>query len=358
MTSHSDAKKIAPHWLMRLFGAEAATFVLDENGLQVTTRGGERYLILSESLASEAVLEEGMFLSRLVLQTNLGPKVFSGLRKQDANALFGWLREHWLKELAPDVVQAAATVRRMLEHGYPRTSKVSDAIHLAHAAKVRFRRVPEPQWCTHLSDDEVAAFGYLSDVASWDQTAIEVLRTSYVSQQLERYTGFFDQVESKPLTEKQREACVIDEDNNLVLAGAGTGKTSTMIGRAGYLLESGQARAEEILLLAFANKAATEMQQRSQRRLGDAGLSISTFHKLGKEIIAAVEGQQPALTALAEDDRALASHVNTWFESHLQVPAYRQLVLKYFRDHLYPDANPFDFKATTTSTSMQTRFAR
>nr|WP_250548148.1 UvrD-helicase domain-containing protein [Pseudomonas congelans] len=51
-----------------------------------------------------------------------------------------------------------------------------------------------------------------------------------------------------PLTAKQRLACIIDEDNNLVLAGAGTGKTSTTIGRVAFLVKSGQARPDEILL--------------------------------------------------------------------------------------------------------------
>ena len=47
--------------------------------------------------------------------------------------------------------------------------------------------------------------------------------------------NYFDNIESNPLTDLQRNACIIDEDNNLVLAGAGTGKTSTM-GRQSWIL--------------------------------------------------------------------------------------------------------------------------
>ena len=65
----------------------------------------------------------------------------------------------------------------------------------------------------------------------------------YVNRFKEQFADYFDRVESNPLTESQRDACVIDEDNNLVLAGAGTGKTSTMVGRAGFLVKSGQAQA-------------------------------------------------------------------------------------------------------------------
>ncbi|MBN0238145.1 UvrD-helicase domain-containing protein, partial [Pseudomonas aeruginosa] len=142
---------------------------------------------------------------------------------------------------------------------------------------------------------------------------------------------------SQPLTERQRVACVVDEDNNLVLAGAGTGKTSTMVGRAGFLMASGQARAADILMLAFANKAAKEMQERIDHRLGKCGITTSTFHKLGKTIIAKVEGEQPSLSPLAEDDKALAWQVSQWFEQHLKTPDYQQLAIDYFQHHLYPE---------------------
>ncbi|MEH6388484.1 MAG: UvrD-helicase domain-containing protein [Pseudomonas profundi] len=162
---------------------------------------------------------------------------------------------------------------------------------------------------------------------------------------MQRYGAFFGRVESQPLTERQQVACVVDEDNNLVLAGAGTGKTSTMVGRAGFLIESGQAKPADILMLAFANKAAKEMQERIDHRLGKCGITTSTFHKLGKEIIAKVEGEQPSLSPLAEDDKALARQVSEWFEQHLKTPDYQRLAISYFQHHLYPEANPFEFKS-------------
>ena len=325
---------------MRFFGAESATFQLNGEGLQVVMKNEDKYLILAESLANEAVFQEGALFARLVLQTNIGPKTFPGLRKKDAQALFWWLREHWLRQLAPEVVKTAEDIRALLAQGYPRQSRLEVAKAMAQQALARFVRVPEPEWCVDVRD---APFKWVADVAGWQDDDLEKLRQSYVTRQLQRYADFFAAVESQPLTERQREACVVDEDNNLVLAGAGTGKTSAMVGRAGYLIKSGQAQASEILMLAFANKAAAEMQERIDHRLGSCGITVSTFHKLGKEIIARVEGQQPSLTPLAEDDRALALQVIQWFEEHLKKPAYQQMAIKYFQHHLYPAANPFDF---------------
>lgn len=119
------------------------------------------------------------------------------------------------------------------------------------------------------------------------------LNESYVQKQLASFQLFFDQVESNPLTENQRKACVIDEQHNLVLAGAGTGKTSTMIGRAGYLIKAGIAQPEKILMLAYARKAAEEMDERIQSKIGVNNLTVKTFHSLGKQIIAQIEGVMP-----------------------------------------------------------------
>jgi DNA helicase-4 len=325
---------------MRLFGAESATFNLANGGLQVVTKNGDRYLILAESLANEATFQEGMVFARLVLQTDVGPKTFSGLRKKEAQALFRWLRQHWLKQLAPEVAKTADNIRSLLAKGYPRQSRIDLAKEMAQQVLRRFVRVPEAEWCEGIKE---VPFQWLADVAGWQESDLEQLRQSYVARQLKLYDEFFASVESQPLTDRQREACVVDEDNNLVLAGAGTGKTSVMVGRAGYLIKSGQARACDILMLAFANKAAAEMQERIDNRLGRCGVAASTFHKLGKDIIAKVEGQQPSLTPLAEDDRQLALQVNQWFEKHLKVRSYRQLVIRYFQYYLYPAANPFDF---------------
>ena len=342
MHYESTSRHIAPHWLMRIFGSKAATFRLVEKGMQVTTERGQQYVILPDSLANEVSFQEGALFSRLMLQTDVGPKIFSGLRKKDGKAIFSWLREHWLRQLAPEISKINDTIQLLLSNGYPRQSLIDSAIAMAKKMAERFIRVPEPDWCEGL---DISPFKSIAYIAKWKESDIEAIRRQYVTRQLKHYSVFFDRVESKPLTERQREACVIDEDNNLVLAGAGTGKTSTMVGRAGYLIESGHARAEEILMLAFANKAAAEMQERIDLRLGKCGITASTFHKLGKDIIAKVEGQQPSLTPLAEDSDSLASKVNQWFEQHLKTPEYRQLTIEYFQYHLYPEANPFDFES-------------
>src|SRR5437588_582647 len=65
----------------------------------------------------------------------------------------------------------------------------------------------------------------------------------------------------------------------LVLAGAGTGKTTVLVERIAALVKNGHARPEEILAITFTENAAAELKQRVERRLGKrAAITASTFH--------------------------------------------------------------------------------
>jgi len=167
--------------------------------------------------------------------------------------------------------------------------------------------------------------------------------------ELAAHAAFFDSVESKPLTDSQRRACVVNEDNNLVLAGAGTGKTSTMIGRAGYLLASQRAVPDELLMLAFARKAASEMQERLDERLDerlglvDESPTVKTFHALGLEIIGKAEGRRPDLHKMAEDAHAFEKFIDKQISACCDDPDYRAMIIRYCGSEKFSYRNHFNF---------------
>src|SRR5436309_9547881 len=111
---------------------------------------------------------------------------------------------------------------------------------------------------------------------------------------------------AKELNEQQYAAVTAPPGPSLVIAGAGSGKTRTLIYRVAYLLEQGIA-ADRILLLTFTNKAAREMMRRVADILGADISSLwgGTFHAVGNRILrrhAERLGYRPDFTILDRED--------------------------------------------------------
>ncbi|MER9749187.1 UvrD-helicase domain-containing protein [Mesorhizobium sp. M0140] len=122
---------------------------------------------------------------------------------------------------------------------------------------------------------------------------------AFVRSELQKFQTFFDDLDRRSLSDQQREACIRLEDNNLLVASAGSGKSATMVGKVAYVLEKQLYRPDEILLLAFNKSAADELKTRiaSQLQVAESALEcrVTTFHALGRGIIEAVEGRPPQL---------------------------------------------------------------
>ena len=167
---------------------------------------------------------------------------------------------------------------------------------------------------------------------------------SFIEAELAEMQDFFDTIESNPLTPEQRLAVVTDEDATLVLAGAGSGKTSVIVAKAAYLIERGTRKPDEILLMAFGKDAADEMASRIKERSG-AEVDALTFHALGYGIIREVEGGAPALAAHASDDtqfRALLRDI--LINDVAKQPKLGKLLLKWFSEFYWPYKSEWDFK--------------
>lgn len=114
------------------------------------------------------------------------------------------------------------------------------------------------------------------------------------------------------LNPRQKEAVLYIDGPCLVLAGAGSGKTSVITRKIAYLIEQCEIPARHIAALTFTNKAAREMKERASKLVkGSAakGLTVSTFHNLGLNIIRKEHkalGFKPGFSIFdAEDARSL-----------------------------------------------------
>jgi len=115
-----------------------------------------------------------------------------------------------------------------------------------------------------------------------------------------------DSMELKNLNDKQIEAVKHIDGPCLVLAGAGSGKTSVLTNRVAYLIEN-NISPSNILAITFTNKAAKEMKERVYKLVGKLAndIQISTFHSFGLKLLKEnyqVLGYQKNFTILDSDD--------------------------------------------------------
>ncbi|WP_108652659.1 DNA helicase II [Dongshaea marina] len=110
------------------------------------------------------------------------------------------------------------------------------------------------------------------------------------------------------LNPPQKQAVTATEQNQLVLAGAGSGKTRVLVHRIAWLLETGQSSSFSIMAVTFTNKAAKEIRGRVDQLLGGhhLGMWLGTFHGIAHRLLRAhyqEAGLPEAFQILDSDDQ-------------------------------------------------------
>jgi len=116
-----------------------------------------------------------------------------------------------------------------------------------------------------------------------------------------QYQTLFERLETFPLSDEQMRAAIINEDRNLLIAAAGSGKTSTIVAKAIYLVCSGLASPDEILILAYNKEAQVEVEKRLKALVGivkeyHSPIKAKTFHSFGFEILTETIADRPAIS--------------------------------------------------------------
>lgn len=264
---------------------------------------------------------------------------------------WSWAAEKYRQSLAPVIDHLESTKQQIDQFlggfEYARRSQTDALVRGCLAA---LRPAKTVAWKAFASRDQRALAASIQNFVMRAHDLANSANQGFIDLELERCKQLFDTIESQPLTALQRRACVVCEDNNLVLAGAGTGKTSTMTGRAGYLVAGQRAAASEVLMLAYARKAAEEMQERQDNRLrpwlGESLPKVKTFHALGLEIVGKVEGARPTVTPMAQDMTKFARFIDERIDALCGNSSYRSKVIQYFGSERYPYRSHFDFSSS------------
>lgn len=106
-----------------------------------------------------------------------------------------------------------------------------------------------------------------------------------IKKEKEYFKNMFKDIdENIKLDEEQQKIILTDDDYVLVIAGAGSGKTTTITAKTKYLIEKQNITPEEIVIISFTNKAVNELKERINIQF-KYNVKITTFHKFGYEII-------------------------------------------------------------------------
>ncbi|MDE7165977.1 MAG: UvrD-helicase domain-containing protein [Bacteroidaceae bacterium] len=146
---------------------------------------------------------------------------------------------------------------------------------------------------------------------------------------LDRYKDFFDHCLKYPLDKQQRRSIISEEDNCLVVSSAGSGKTSSIVGKVKYLTEVKGIAPHRILLISYTNKAAAELTE----RIATDGLKGYTFHKLAIDIIGKVTGTKPSI---CENSDSLFVEIYHDLSEEL---TFKKQIIKYIIDYQTNDTD-------------------
>ncbi len=117
-------------------------------------------------------------------------------------------------------------------------------------------------------------------------------------------------------SEEQRQVIFEDSDRVQVVAGAGSGKTFTMVSLICRLLEEGKEKPSEILVITFSRKAAEEISERIERRAGKTDVKVHTFHAYCLQVIRKYHPDYSRKLPEIISDEERNSFMKKFFHSH------------------------------------------
>lgn len=152
---------------------------------------------------------------------------------------------------------------------------------------------------------------------------VDAHNNRFKDDKLWEHKAFFDTVLAYPLDDQQRRSIVSEEQNCLVVSSAGSGKTSSIVGKVEYLIQKKHISPERILLISYTHKAAAELTE----RMPYPGLRGYTFHKLALDIISAQSKCKPSICVNTD-----AVFVRIYRELAHNAD-YRKCLVEYFADY-------------------------
>lgn len=332
---------IEPWWLPRILGIGRAELRASESALSWVLSGATEN---ERQPVREITCKPGLLWTGLDISLKSGELVnFTGYRADEA------------QQFAKEVNQAIAD--DLLRRQAPAINKAISGWNLP-VGKDQFMTEPMYQaWIEAYKKlgatlSEILRLGPSpSDVLTLASQVIGILRKGtqarasrneeWVAEQRKKHKQLFASGMGYPLSDEQISAVLYDEHRSLIVAGAGTGKTSTIVAKVQWIFAQDLSTPERIQLLAFNRDAAKEINSRLGSEDKDDALA-STFHSFGNKLRSHAKGEKRRVHKMAEEKNKhlLQAFMRKAIDDGLASADYQhhiQQFLLYFR---YPEATP------------------
>ena len=322
----------------------------DSDGILLESRAARTRISYREAL--EISQERGLLGRRVVIRTAESLYKLGGLKTSDAAGFLETTRRRWLLEQwcmldewyesnrsTVEIVEPRANPSRYIRHS-------SIALHQERLSRSIVELSDRPT--SNLGDHPlIEKLPVLRRFAAGDDSLIADANEAFVQEERRRCQQLFETIESNPLTEEQQVAVVTDEDRNLVVAAAGSGKTSVIVAKLAHLLHQGDLQPSQILILAFNRAARDELLQRLKTKVASPAIeevSVMTFHGLGYSIIGQATGAMPSVAKHAGEPWKAAQIIREIVDDLCAEPEFERQVSEWFAWHLHQYKSAFDFQ--------------
>lgn len=337
----NSVKTVDVNFLGKLFGKHAVIGVSD--AIWFSIHGEKKAQYSLQSMRSFIDLDFSIFGGKLSFFVN------------DAEISSSFLKKKFLADFVESVNQSISVtildylgkvfseLDSLIIREFPRNSWAHRIESLVSELHYNYKRQPL-LWKKYLSDSVIKQIELFVQFYPFN---IKDVQEFHEQHQLKKRGSFFDLVESNPLTNAQRLGVIRSNDRNMVLAAAGTGKTSVMVAKALDLIDRQLVEPSEILVLAYNKAAANELKERLISKAANGNITlathphISTFHALGRQILR--EARIPTeISVFAEDGYKLKQWVTKWIYEYISTDPTRVFDLI---ELTTPPVDAFDFKS-------------
>lgn len=332
------------------FANDAVTSVVRKNGAsrKIEVRDIERLRI-----------EGGPLRNGLKITLKSGHTVdFGGLQKKESQQIKQAVEERILalraqeerrldreaarraREIKPEIMTLHSNLQDLLSS--KRYTRHSETDHIPSTIAA-FTKNMNQRLRGKLDKEAAAAFTAI-DALQYPE-ALEKARQEgnqqFTKEETARIRKGTEDITSHPMTDEQTTAVATDEDATLVLAGAGTGKTSVITGKIAHLVRNQDVPPPSILALAFNVDAAREIRQRLPEDFNQS--QVSTFHSFAYHVVGQATGEAPTVSKLATDDIAYQKAIDDMLTGMMTSKEFANDVISLVTSEYAEYRTPFEF---------------